>query len=563
MRGVYLSRKKTLSISCRTVKFVGSWDRVVFAFDPEDCPPKPAAPAPKGKGQNGTRPGDIRTYIDRFLPWDKLFAQFSKPKSGDNGGQGVDGGIGSDAGSFTFRGTFSLSKDEKIKFEVYVNGGVGGAGGNGGVGGEGGDAIPEVPQYSRQELPDIKAWNQIEPYMYGGTGGSGGTGGKGGNAGRNGTIDIAYDLLVDGQASTGEDPLTFLLHSGQHANGAAGEGGGGGNGGDHGKIQFWVRQWSGWVPDRPWVGRQMMGRDASANHKELWEYTMWWHKMPRGSTGSSGSRATDNTTKAADGAAVCARKSRVDLLKAQIFDAHHLSMVMERMSFEYFTQFATQVYDTSAPVSGAVTGDPTPRQRQIGETWNWVSEVLSSRDIGGDEGNAWKMLRGSLMSFNAQCLARSDMFKRALNAVPNPVVGIPDVNKAIENYKVVEAAASKTKDAIATTDRKRADVYEQLKALTGTELSLTTAQGKELDECDRLIREVQQAIPLQDVRTHALKAACADLKDLIKDTVKCEVEKIIEAVGDVVLDSHDAVRDAAAPRYNFELTICDNRNRPR
>ena len=158
---------------------------------------------------------------------------------------------------------------------------------------------------------------------------------------------------------------------------------------------------------------------------------------------------------------------------------------------------------------------PTSDQARFGVVWKWLNDVLASRDLSGNNGDAWKVFQGSLNSFNAQCCSRSDIFKHALNAVPDPTIGIPDVNKAIANYKTVEAAAESTKTALATINSKRDEVYEQIGALTSKKEDLKSAQTTEQSLSERLARQILEAMVLQETRAQELQNACKDLKDAI------------------------------------------------
>lgn len=167
--------------------------------------------------------------------------------------------------------------------------------------------------------------------------------------------------------------------------------------------------------------------------------------------------------------------------------------------------------------------------------------VSYTRTLKGDHTSAWKIPQGTLLAFNAQCLARSDIFKQPLNAVPNPKIRIPDTRTALNDFTFVEAAASKAKEALQSSNRTRSNVYTQITELTSKTGDLIAKQNKGREESDKLTREINDAIRLRDVHRDHLSQVANELKEARKEKVHCEFKNIVEAVSHVLLEAHEAV----------------------
>lgn len=109
------------------------------------------------------------------------------------------------------------------------------------------------------------------------------------------------------------------------------------------------------------------------------------------------------------------------------------------------------------------------------------------------------------------------------------------------DFTFVEAAVSKAKEALQSSNRTRSNVYTQITELTSKTGDLIAKQNKEQEESDKLTREINDAIRLQDVRRDHLSHVPNELKEAIKEKVHCEFKNIVGAVSHVLLEAHEAV----------------------
>ena len=545
----YRFPQKNLSISCNTVRFVGTGDSVHFDLSPRamDKPKKPDDPSAMSAA-NGVTHGDG--------PWEFPYSSsyegvpprspnngpsWTKSERGKDGEKGTEGGPGLNGGSFKFRGTFVLDQNENVSFCVSTSGSAGARGGQGQAGQTGGCGF-KSPNYSEHAFfAETTAFKAINKYMAGSDGGSGGAGGRGGTGGNGGRVDICYDVVVDGVSEPiPNSPVTFQLNAGAGNNGSPGQGGAGGEGGDHSNVTFVGSIFAGtnvdYLRNDPWTFLNIINPGLFRDYRiEIRGY-----EYPKGATGKAGQDGPWNHDRATGGGVSQTRLSRTDLVSAQDFDAHQMAMVVDRLAFEHFTQYASQTYNRK-PRSIILDAS----QRATARAWSWVSQVIPAKAAAypktSELSTAWRIVQGSLQSLSAQCFLGSDVFKHSLNTVPNPTMGIPNLKKLLEYLASVEAAASVPRQALEKTDNSRADMAAQITQLSSSLLNLQSAQEKEETTSNKLRHELLDATHTVEKRRDHLSKVVGGLKDSIEVAVECEYDNILSALGSVVKKGRNMV----------------------
>ena len=550
LRGtIYKLEGKSLTISCRTASFVGQGGDVAFDLSNPEVPQKPGSPPlPAATGESAKSTGSQPFKVSECLP----------AKAGATGFTGSAGKEGLNGGEFRFRGALNVKAGENITVKIITTGGKGGDGGNGGVGGEGGDGLKGSPTQEHLSLQDFRA---IQPVLRGANGGVGGPGGVGGKGGSGGNIDIFYDLLISGEESsiTSVDLVKFDLHAEGGENGNAGAGGTGGIGGDHTNMEFDTII----IRDLVYVVT-----DNDAFHEDVrtwswceegsflsWPYTSDTHtvrpeKMNRGDQGVVGTIGAVQEEKSSTGQIICGRKPASELFKDQPFDGHHFSMLIDRLSFEYFTLFSAQIYGMKAPSSEPSKELLSPEQERFRHTWNWINDAFKTEmPLETANQKVWSIVRSALNSFNVTVGTGKDIFNHSVNAVPNPAVGIPDTKQAMEDLKSVEAAALKTMQSLVSYKKAKSQVYSEISDLKDKIALNKSAQEKELVNSDRLVKAITKAIQTQNACKDKLLLEIATLRKDIEDKLDCDLSMILESLSMVLMFVQpESVRNSRLPK---------------
>ena len=519
---------KNLYIYCRQAKFAGEGNEVIF-----DLGANPII----SNTDNNTQADETAkpaVFPNQGQPaWnDKAQALWRYAATGNQGSAGATGAKGGTGGIFGFRGSIVLDSAHHLKLSVFAKGSPGGTGQTGAKGGVGGTG-------------SMGGKNKVDGYndfiigfdcLKGGAGGKGGTGGMGGSGGKGGDVDTLCSLFVDDKLVTDHTQQTTLELNSDVPGGENGQPGAGGRGGDPGATGKQVL----------WSNGNFENKDRPAIefHSSLYpQYQpgsceIHLDQIPRAAAGASGDAGPSNPQARADGWHKEYLQRPEDVVNDLTLDAHHLMMVIDRLSFEYFTRYSSQVYDVhakTAETTSAKTTEKDPQKQEYVDTIAWLDEIIKKvNKVGGSWGadwaNAFAVPKMALLSFHAQCLTQSDIFNNPLNAVPNPMAGIPKIEDALKKFREVESAAMSMKTAIESTNRTRSDLYTHVTSLQSASDNIMQKISEEQRESDKLTVQINDAIDLQEKRTAYLLKCTSELEDQIKKNVGCDILTILKTV---------------------------------
>ena len=469
----YLYPSKDLIISCRSATFVShpTYSNAPITFDlsgePELSIPADPPVAPSGKNQ---------VYVPsvRFMPeeWSKDYGS-----EGSKGIEGTDGASGAAGGRFVFKGDLELEPGSKDLLKIVTTGGKGGRGGRGGQGGTGGDGW-----VGKDCLLLINDFRRMLDLLQGREGGEGGRGGCHGYGGSGGDISIIWTANGQIPAKDGEFgkfETLFTVHADVGQNGEPGEGGPGGFPGKNCQVTLSSEAVlaSQPPPTEPFGISTWVVDNRGPWFSEVKEFSTVPSLIPVGAIGSQGHGANG----------VAGAKPSPGQLTIVAGDAialglgdnspRHLLMIVDRLSFEYFIHFSSQIY---RPLESLHNGDIS--KSPFGKTLSWMSTILDhdTNQQNKDAGLDTLLWKGASNSFRTLCRridGMSDIFDHSLTLVEQPHLGLWEVESILKDYIAITNQAQTVRGYLQEGAANRLEIHVQLRSIAAqvtTELSKRT-----------------------------------------------------------------------------------------
>ncbi|PVF98147.1 hypothetical protein CPB86DRAFT_785164 [Serendipita vermifera] len=457
------------------------------------------------------------------------------------GGVGPDGGpnliSGNSGGRFICSGKLRCSEKDPITFKVECNGGKGGRGPPGGTGGTGGKG------WERKETAGIDFLATREtgyvPFVTGANGGKGGRGGRGAVGGNGGLI---LDLTSKKEPDLPKIKVESSLNPG--APGDAGPGGKGGLGGD-----------GGYYEQKTFIGPNINLRGKG------------------GSKGDDGPPGVSGPSDAKSGSMYGLAKPsqillRPDIANSRTTDPIHVAMVLRRLHFEFQILYAAQPYS----FINAKSSEPLEKEKaQFLETMKWILECLqllklsestsapefvNKVGLGGIEHDwinavfiqPWSTqenARKDVQTTYKQFLRRTrledpvDINNRRLFEIAEPNLALADLERSIDDLKVVEADKDKFFSAIQdieTAKLQTSRIVDSLKASMDKFEKDRKVLEKEMgQQYDKVVKARNDVLAKKEETITAVQS----FWDTMSRNFSCkDLNAVLSAVGNVFLFAH-------------------------
>lgn len=511
-------------------------------------------------GENGKEDLRYEMYVMSGIT-ETIFRPSAKPTGGGNGNNGGDcSSVGQPAGTFVLNAR-SITQlldpdthlpDSKHHVEIVIKcaGGSGGRGGNGGNGGSGGKGavVPSKETEEHYGSVSVEKGESVD----GAKGGSGGNGGKGADGGSGGLI---LSLVGPSKGQLEDANSGGSLVKKDVSGGKGGEGGSGGakgSGGNGGSVR---NEETGKKGDDGGEGQHGVSGSSGADGHVVGQI--------------SGDKGTE---------LLQYEKALAEECRAETLDVVQLTMVMERLMFEY-----------SIILSGySVTPDDTedtaalePLKKAFQETFDWLMccfDDLSSLSNQGSSyalpdhhgsasyasGPAYQELlayqktswqdssdvrSGFLQIFVAFCdrcstLQERDLYGQDVKFISQPNIHLTTVSEALT---AIESIETSYRDCVGEINK----ALEEKEVRSKSQAQLTNAvidAQKTIDSLQKSTASGYEAVKsardaVQEARK-TLQISIEKLWDVYKWNISSDLGPVLEAIGTVCLFAHPGVGTA-------------------
>lgn len=528
----YLYPSKDLTISCRSATFVSHPTYlntpITFDLSGESELSIPADPpvAPSGKNQ-------VYVPSPRFDPFGREEWSKDNGSEGSKGIEGTGGASGAAGGRFVLKGDLELGPGSKDLFKIVTTGGKGGRGGRGGQGGTGGDGwVGKTP------LP-ISDFTRMLDLLQGRKGGEGGGGGCPGYGGSGGDISIIWTANGQIPAKDGEfgkSENLFTVHADVGQNGEPGEGGPGGFPGKNCQVTLSSEAVlaSQSPPTESFVVSTRVVENVSPFGPVRAFYTEP-SRIPVGAIASQGPEANHVAGVKPSPGRLTIVAGDASALGLGDNSPRHLLMIIDRLSFEYFIHFSSQIYH---PPESLHNGDIT--KSPFGKTLSWISTIFDhdTNQQNKDAGLDTLLWKGASNSFRTLCRridGMSDIFDHSLTSVEQPHLGLWEVESILKDYIAITNQAQEVRGYLQGGAANRLEIHVQVRSIAAQVTTELSKRTKAMTDFAPLGQKIVAADALVTSKLQTLRERLKGLEDAIRSEVNCGYSEIISALGTVSL----------------------------
>ena len=244
------------------------------------------------------------------------------------------------------------------------------------------------------------------------------------------------------------------------------------------------------------------------------------------------------------------------LLGLQKYSPRQLLMSIERLSFEYFVYFSSQVYHTTESLE-AIDKIKSP----FGQSLAWISSICNldanekNKSTAGPDMLLWKEVYSSFGTLCRRISGMKDIFDCSLISVEQPHLGLWEVESMLKDYIEISKRAKDVRDYLRQGAAKRLEICVKLKGIASQVTSELSKRAKAIKDLKLLEDKIVAANADVTSRLQVLRERLKDLKDSIQREVNCDVSDILTALGTLAFFFQPHAVSSAAISWNLLNTL--------